>query len=145
MFVSGSALLMYALAAMIAVLVGRDVAKWAMSKDTEIEDRRRAANKLASHLRVLGLSKIPEFLEDYGVGDYSGMADKLKRLVDLFTSGEEHVIAEFDQVYSNVLSAKLKTPEGRTMLAAMLADASNETDPTVVGDAPKAGIVKAAA
>jgi hypothetical protein len=112
-------------------LLGYVTAKWVFAKDTEIENRRRAAAKLASKLSEMGLVKTPEFLIDYSVGDYSGMANRIKRLAELFLSGEAHVVAELENVFSRVLSAKLLTEAGRTLIAAKLADASKTTDPSV--------------
>ena len=55
--------------------------KWLFTKDTEIENRRRGAAKLAAKLQAIGLRKLPEFLIDYSVGDYSGMANKIHAAV----------------------------------------------------------------
>ncbi len=127
----------------LVVVVGYLAAKWLFQKDTEIENRRRGAAKLAAALKSYGLVKTPEFLIDYSVGDYSGMAEKIKALTDLFLAGEEQVIKEFDQVYTRVLEAKLRTEEGRALLAAKLADAAKVTDPSQV-KATVAGVASAA-
>jgi hypothetical protein len=92
-------------------------------KDTEVENRRRAAAKLAAKLQEIGLRKLPEFLIDYSVGDYSGMANKIHMIAELVLSGEAPLLAEVDSVFRNVLDAKLKTDEGRAFLAAKLAEA----------------------
>ena len=97
-------------------------AKWLFQKDTEIEDRRRGAAKLAAVLKSYGLEKTPEFLVDYSVGDYSGMAHKIGDLSRLFLSGEEHVVKEFQHVFDRVLEAKLQTDEGRAYIAAKLSE-----------------------
>ena len=97
-------------------------AKWLFQKDTEIEDRRRGAAKLAAVLQSYGLQKTPEFLVDYSVGDYSGMSHKIGDLSRLFLSGEEHVVKEFQHVFERVLEAKLRNAEGRTYVAAKLAE-----------------------
>ena len=52
------------------------------------------------------------------------MAAKIKQLAELFIDGEGAVIDEFDQVFKNVLDAKLKTDEGRKFIQAMLDNAS---------------------
>jgi hypothetical protein len=109
--------------------------------DTKKEGRRRAANQLAGVLRALGLKKTPEFLEDYGVGDYSGMAEKIKELAKLFVNGQDAVVAEFGQVFESCLTAKLTTETGRAYVAAKLEDATKTTDVSTVQDAPKAGVV----
>lgn len=111
-------------------------AKWLFKKDTEIEDRRRGAAKLAASLKAYGLNKIPDFLIDYSVGDYSGMAMKMKQLAEMFLAGEPAVVTELDAVYERVLAVKLKTEAGRALVASKLADAKQETDPSVVDSAP---------
>ena len=58
--------------------------KKVFEKDTEVENRRRGAAKLASKLQAIGLRKLPEFLIDYSVGDYTGMANKIHMLAELF-------------------------------------------------------------
>ncbi len=100
------------------------IVKWLFTKDTEIENRRRAAAKLAAKLQEVGLRKLPDFLIDYSVGDYSGMANKIHMLAELVLSGEAPLLAEVDSVFRNVLDAKLKTDEGRAFLAAKLAEAT---------------------
>lgn len=103
-------------------LVGFLAAKWLFQKDTEIENRRRGAAKLAAVLQSYGLQKTPEFLIDYSVGDYSGMAHKISDLARLFLDGEEHVVKEFQHVFDRVLEAKLQTAEGRAYIAAKLSE-----------------------
>ena len=111
-------------------------AKWLFRKDTEAEDRRRGAAKLAASLKAYGLVRIPDFLIDYSVGDYSGMAVKMKALAEMFLSGEEAVVTELDGVYERVLSQKLLTEAGRALVAAKLADAKKAGDVSVVRDGP---------
>lgn len=98
------------------------VVKWPFTKDTETENRRRAAAKLAAMLQAAGLKKLPDFLIDYSVGDYSGMANKIHQLAEMFLEGEEPVLAEVETVFGNVLAAKLATEEGRAYIAAKLAE-----------------------
>lgn len=123
-----------------AAAVGYAVAQWLFRKDTEIEDRRRGAAKLAGVLSSLGLVKTPEFLIDYSVGDYSGMGNKVKRLAELFLSGTDAVVSEFSQVFEGVLAAKLKTEAGRAYVAAKLADAAKATDASAITEAPVATV-----
>jgi hypothetical protein len=122
-------------------VVGFLGAKWLFKKDTEIEDRRRGAAKLAASLKAYGLAKIPDFLIDYSVGDYSGMAMKMKQLAEMFIAGESVVIAEFDAVYERVLTEKLRTETGRAFIASKLVDAKKDTDPNVVALAPKPAVL----
>ena len=98
------------------------IVKWLFTKDTEIENRRRAAAKLAAKLQAIGLKKTPEFLIDYSVGDYSGMANKIQMLAELFLAGDEPVLVEVETVFRSVLDSKLKTEEGRAFIAAKLAE-----------------------
>ena len=117
-------------------LVGFLAAKWLFQKDTEIENRRRGAAKLAGVLQTYGLKKTPEFLVDYSVGDYSGMANKIADLAKLFLDGEEHVVKEFQHVFERVLEAKLQTEEGRALIAAKLSGASKLADPQPATPSP---------
>jgi len=113
---------MQTIALLICVpLLAYFIVKWAFTKDTEKELRRKSAAKLAATLTTYGLRKTPEFLLDYSVGDWSGMANKIHKLSELFEEGEQHIIAELDEVYKNVLDAKLKTEEGRALISAKLA------------------------
>lgn len=113
-------------------------AKWLFKKDTEIENRRRGAARLAASLKAYGLVRIPEFLIDYSVGDYSGMAEKMKQLAEMFMAGDDAVVKELDAVYERVLAEKLKTEAGRALVASKLADAKKASDPSVVIEAPSA-------
>lgn len=98
-------------------------AKWLFKKDTEAENRRRGAAKMAGKLQAIGLKKIPEFLIDYSVGDYSGMAHKIGETTRLFLEGDDAVMTEFKEVFANLLTAKLKTEEGRLLIEAKLKEA----------------------
>jgi hypothetical protein len=105
------------------------VAKWLFKKDTEIENRRRGAAKLARTLSGLGLVRLPDMLESYAVGDYSKFLYDIKQISDLFISGEAAVLEEFKQVFERVFEIKMKNPESRAYLAARLAEASVASDP----------------
>jgi len=126
------------LACVLAAVVLAALAAWLFRKDTEIEDRRRGAARLAGVLSNLGLKKTPAFLIDYSVGDYSGMAERIKQLAELFLEGEDAVVKEFEQVFEGCLISKLKTETGRALVAAKLADAAKPADPSVVKEAPAA-------
>lgn len=108
----------------VAALAGKKL----FAIDTKIEDRRRAAAKLAATLKNLGLVKIPDLLIDYSVGDYSGMSAHVVETARLFLDGEEAVLKEFAKVFDRVLDAKLQTEEGRALIAARLADAEAEAE-----------------
>ena len=119
------------------------ICKWLFTKDTEIENRRRGAAKLAAKLQAIGLRKLPEFLIDYSVGDYSGMANKIHALSELFLDGDEPVLAEVETVFQNVLTAKLGTEEGRAFIAAKLAEATKAVTPVVTAAVAAAATVAA--
>lgn len=121
----------------LLTVVSFGLVKWLFQKDTEIENRRRGAAKLAGVLSALGLKRIPAILIDYSVGDYSGVAHRIKETVDLFLEGEGAVVNEFAKVFESVLAAKLKTESGRAYVAAKLADAALESDAKIIGDAPQ--------
>lgn len=120
--------------------VGYVAVKKLLEKDTEVEERRRGAAQLARKLSTLGLKKIPDFLTDYSVGDYSGMAVNIRNLAKLFLEGEAAVVTEFAEVFENVLQAKLETETGRAFIAAKLADAVTESDARAIREAPTATI-----
>jgi hypothetical protein len=136
MVVTGSQVAVLALVAVVGWLG----AKWLFQKDTEVEDRRRGAVNLAGALKSYGLVKIPAFLGDYAVGDYSGMAVKIKALAEMFMQGEASVISEFDQVFDKVLGEKLKSEAGRAFIAAKLSDVVKPADPAAVQNAPVATV-----
>lgn len=101
------------------------VGKIAFKRDTEIENRRRGAGQLAIALGKYGLKRIPAFLVDYSVGDYSGCGVKIKQLAELFMSGEEALVKEFDEVFKTVLFTKMQTAEGRAFVEAVLKEAND--------------------
>jgi hypothetical protein len=108
---------------LVLAVLGVALAKWLYKKDEQIEDRRRAAARLAATLKSIGLNHTPEFLISYSVGDYSDMGVKLKQLVDLFLDGEEAVLREFGKVFKSCLEAKLKSKDGIAEIEAKLAEA----------------------
>lgn len=111
----------YLLSLIVVVLFCGIVGTWLFRKDTEVENRRRAAAQLAGVLSRYGLKRIPEFLLNYSVGDYSGMAKNIKDWVKLFVDGgEAEVIKEFDEVFSRVFEVKLMNPESRAYIQARL-------------------------
>ena len=93
------------LVGIVILLIAGIVGRFLYKKDTEKEDQRRAANRLAGFLRAGGLQYIPEFLEDYGVGDYSGMAKIIKKAAALLDH-EDVAKALFTKTVERVLAAK---------------------------------------
>lgn len=109
--------LQYVLLAVVGAILG-----WlAFKKDTEVENRRRAAIEVASVLKAYGLEKTPALLISYAVGDYSGIAYELKAAAKLATGDPKAVMAEFEQAYQKIQAVKLSTPEGRAETEAALA------------------------
>lgn len=125
----------------IAVLVtigGYKLGTLVYQKDTKLENVKRSFIDLAVVLSGMGLKTTPELLKDLAVGDISSVADKVKKVVDLFVNSPDAVVGELDRVFENVLAAKLQTEAGRALIAAKLADYVEESDVSVVKDAPTA-------
>lgn len=133
-----SPILVYAAIAAVGLLGAKVVLK----KDTQKEERRRAANRMAGTLRSYGFKKIPQFFEDYGVGDYSGMAHSIGNLARTALEGEDAVVKELQEVFKNVLAKQVETEEGRAYIEAVVSNAkSNPVAAAVikplVANAPK--------
>ena len=124
------------LAAVVAFGVGKVGVSFAFKKDEAREDRKRGAAQMAMKLSELGLKKVPAFLIDYSVDDWSAMAAKLKDVGSTFLAGEGQVIEEFGKIFENVLEAKLKSETGRVFIAAKLRDAINPEDVSFVRATP---------
>lgn len=124
------------LLAVVLFGVGKASVGFLYKKDEAREDRRRGAAQMAMKLSELGLKRVPEFLIDYSVGDYSAMGAKVKNVASTFLNGENAVIDEFGQIFENVLGAKLKSETGRAYIAAKLQDALKPEDVTIAKDAP---------
>ncbi len=124
------------LAAVVAFGVGKAGVGFIYKKDEAREERRRGAAVMAMKLSELGLKKVPAFLIDYSVGDYSAMAAKLKDVGTTFLAGESQVIEEFGKIFENVLEAKLKSETGRAYIAAKLSDAVHPEDMSSIRTAP---------
>jgi len=72
------------------------------------------------------------------------MANKIHVISELFLAGDEPLLAEVDTVFRNVLDAKLKTEEGRALVAAKLAEATKAVAPVVAAAVPVVAAVAAA-
>jgi hypothetical protein len=105
------------------------VGKLIFKVDERVEDRRRSAMRLAGRLRELGFTRLPPLLEDYAVGDYSGVTGKLRELTDIFGDEKERQ-AEFEKVFRLILEAKFKDPEKRGSLLKLVDDLRAVNDPT---------------
>jgi hypothetical protein len=133
MTLSLSNLLIVALAGVCAWLAS----KWGFKKDTEAENRRREAGRIAATLTSMGFTELPEFFIDYSVGDRSGMAFKLSAVAKKLAGGEKAILAELEGAFTKLLDIKLNTPEGRIIVSSKLAEiekqlaVSAEADPAV--------------
>lgn len=131
-----------ALICVVALAGGFFVVQFLFKQDTAREERRRGAAQMAIKLSELGLKKVPEFLIDYSVGDYSAIAAKVKDVGKTFLAGEAAVIEEFGQIFDNVLDAKLKSETGRAFVAAKLQDALLSDDVSIIQEAPIPTVVR---
>lgn len=85
----------------VAFVAGRFIYK----KDSEKEARRKAAIKMASMTSQLGLPHLTDFLEDYAVGDYSGMAKTIKEAAVLLND-PVHAKAMLDKAADSIVAAR---------------------------------------
>jgi len=108
------------LAVVVAVLVGREVGKWLFGENTKLQQKKRAAQVLAGKLRASGLQRIPSFLEALALGDLQAMFEQLHDLAKLVESGSDAIEKELATVYERVLKAKLASPEGLAFIKAQI-------------------------
>lgn len=99
--------------------------KW----DATNEKRRKAFSKLAVTLRSYGLTRMPDMLDDFVVGNWSGFFKSLYKFVDMLDDGDEVVLKDFNGIYESVQAKKLATAEGRAHIAAQLAAATPVATP----------------
>lgn len=123
------------LAAALSYIVGG----FLFRKDEEMEDKKRAARDLGTALREVGLVRIPEALDDFAVGDWSAVWDKVKFLVNLFKD-KKALFEEFNAVFGRVLAKKVATAEGlaeiEAAIAAVKGPVVNAANPSVPVKAP---------
>ena len=77
---------------------------------------------MAAKLRDAGLKLIPQLLDDFVIGDWQDAADRIHefaRLVEV--GGDAAITKELDGTFSNMLDAKLATPEGLALIQAKIA------------------------
>ena len=94
------------LAAVVAVLVGREVGKWLFGENAKLMAKKRAAQVLAAKLRDNGLKLLPSLLEDFAVGDVQDMIEKIHDVAKLVESGSDAIEKELEQTYENVLDRR---------------------------------------
>jgi hypothetical protein len=110
------------LAIIVAVLLGREVGKWLFTTSTKLTEKKRAAQKLAGKLRENGLKLMPALLEDFAVGDLKDMLQKIHDIGKLIDQGSDAIERELEATYTNVLAKKMATPEGMALIKAKIAE-----------------------
>ena len=136
------------LAVVVAVLVGREVGKWLFGENAKLMQKKRAAQVLAGKLRDNGLKLLPALLEDFAVGDVQDMVEKIHDVAKLVESGSDAIEKELEQTYENVLGRKLATPEGLALIKAKIAEiegAPAAAPASPAASAPAAPLTPAAA
>ncbi len=109
------------LAVVVAVLVGREVGKWLFGQNAKLMQKKRAAQVLSGKLRAAGLKWIPALLEDFAVGDVQDMVERIHDLAKLVEAGSDAIEKELETTYENVLARKLVSPEGLAYIKAKIA------------------------
>ena len=133
------------LAAVVAVLVGREVGKRLFDVNAKLMAKKRAAQVLAAKLRDNGLKLLPSLLEDFAVGDVEDMVEKIHDVAKLVESGSDAIEKELEQTYENVLDRKLATPEGLALIKAKIAEIEGAPAARAAAPAPAAAPVAPAA
>lgn len=114
-------IVIWILAAIVCVLVGREVGKWMFGASEKLTAKKRAAQVLAGKLRDSGLKLLPALLEDFAVGDVNDMLAKIQDVAKLVEAGNDAIEKELEATYENVLAKKLATPEGMALVKAKIA------------------------
>ena len=130
------------LAAVVAVLVGREVGKRLFDVNAKLMAKKRAAQVLAAKLRDNGLKLLPALLEDFAVGDVQDMVEKIHDVAKLVESGSDAIEKELEQTYENVLAKKLATPEGMALIKAKITEIEGAPAVEPAPEPPKAAPVK---
>ncbi len=109
------------LAVVVAVLVGREVGRWLFGQNAKLQETKKAAQVLATELRANGLRLIPSVLDDFVRADVADMIEKVHEVGKLVEAGSDAIKRELQGVYERVLDAKLKQPEGLALIKAKIA------------------------
>lgn len=120
------------LAVVVAVLVGREVGKWLFGKNEKLTAKKRAAQVLAGELRAAGLKLLPALLEDFAVGDVQDMVEKIHDVAKLVEAGSDAIKKELEGTFQNVLARKLATPEGMALIKAKIVETEQAAQPAFV-------------
>jgi len=127
------------LAAIACVLVGREIGKWLFGKNETLTAKKRSAQVLAIKLRAAGLKLLPSLLEDFAVGDVNDLLQKIHDTAKLVESGNDAIEKELESTYESVLDKKLATPEGMALVKAKIAVIESAASaPTPVAPVPAA-------
>jgi len=97
-----------------AIVAASAVGLW-FRKDTKWEARQKAAIKVSNILERKGLKIIPSILIDFAIKDISGMVGKIVHAAEMLLD-PKMAEAEFDQVFENMLEARIKNPTTRGAL-----------------------------
>lgn len=126
-----SPIVVVALASIALYATGR----FLFRRDEAVEDRRRKAIKLAGDCQKCGLDFLAPVLEDYSVGDYSGMLHRLRTFADdIRDDGTRRQI--LDHFFTTQLATRVKNEaERRKILEALEAAAPAATSATLVSGA----------
>ena len=123
---AGNPIVLVALASIALYATGR----FLFRRDEAIEDRRRKAIKLAGDCQKCGLDFLAPVLEDYSVGDYSGMTHRLRTFADdIRDDATRRQI--LDRFFTTQLAHRVKDEAQRRQIVAAL-----EANPTPPAAAP---------
>ena len=99
----------------LVVALGALLAGFLYRKDTEKENRRRAALEISATLKGWGFERFSTFFANYGIGDYSGMVAEIVSLGKL-ASNEPELIKELRAVMLRMIEHEMKDPDQRNLL-----------------------------
>ena len=109
------------LAAVVCILVGREIGKWLFSENEKLAAKKQAAQLLSTKLRENGLKRLPAMLDAFATGSLNKFLVQLEDLAKLVESGSDAIEKELEATYENVLANKLATPEGMALIKAKIA------------------------
>jgi len=111
------------------------VVKLAFKKDDEIEDRRRLAQQAAAELRKIHDDVLAGLLEDYAIGDYSGVVKRIREIIGTLLKPDGVIEMRAELVFA-VLPELLKGDKYDTRLRRVIAQAisAHEFDLQVAGE-----------
>jgi predicted negative regulator of RcsB-dependent stress response len=122
---------------LLAALAAVAVIGWRFRKDTQIEERRKAAIELARMLEDLGLDRAADAAADYAVGDYSGLYGSLKTLAKELLNPEK-AMDVLSKAFFKQVPRRLEREGDREKLLKMVAEWQSQ-HPAVPSTASKVG------